>query len=78
MLHKSALLPAFWYVLWCVLFNTFTLFGKKQELLRSPEHVQPVNYQDSDGHTPLHLACIDGSIQCVNLLLQVCLLCVIG
>jgi hypothetical protein len=27
---------------------------------------------DSDKHTPLHLACIDGSIRCVNYLLQVC------
>ena len=30
-----------------------------------------VNSTDKDGHTPLHLACIDGDIPCILYLLQV-------
>lgn len=33
--------------------------------------LQCVNMRDIDGHTPLHLACIEGNVSIVNILLQV-------
>lgn len=49
---------------------------KEHNLMKGNDRKKDISYtvtiQDIDGLTPLHLACVDGNLQCVQLLLDVC------